>query len=125
MADNPPGRWLTISEAAHHFMISERTLRRRIERGELPTQKEGGRVLVMVYDSPADKGGQADTAPAESAKVAELAAEVRRLSDLLSQVEGERDRLYNLLAAAAQQKLIEAQAESNLDSHRPWWKFWK
>lgn len=127
MADNPPGHWLTISEAAHYFRISERTLRRRIAAGQLPTQKEGGRVLVMVYDSPADKGGQADTAPAVSAKLAELEAEVRRLSDLLSQVEGERDYLRQALAAAMSKiPAIEAGAESKPDpERRPWWKFWK
>lgn len=107
MADIPPGRWVTLSDAAHFFKVSERTIRRRISAGQLRTEHTGGRVLVLIYDTQVDKGGQADTAPATSAKVTELAAEVRRLSDLLARAEaqtdevrGERDFLRQALAAA-------------------------
>lgn len=129
MADNEPGKWVTLSEAAHYFKVSERTLRRRIARGELRTERDGGRVLVLVYglaDNEADTPATSDT----SAELDKLAAEVRRLSDLLSQVEGERDFLRSALATAMQneQRLIEAgQAAPERDAGplarlRRWWR---
>lgn len=122
--DDFPGRWITISEAVSHFRVSERTIRRRIAAGQLPTKHEGGRVLIYLYDTPPDKG---QAAAADLAELACLQAEVRRLSDLLSRADEERDYLRQALAAALSKiPAIEARTGDDPESKpgRPWWKFW-
>lgn len=143
--DDFPGRWITVTEAIGIFGVSERTIRRRIATGLLPIKHESGRVLIYLYDTPPDNR---QAAP-EGGKVAgerltELQAENRRLSDLLAQVEGERDFLRSALATSMQneQRLIEAgdvatastlrsetqasQAEADLPQGktRRWWWPW-
>ncbi len=131
--DDFPGKWITISEAVSYFRVSERTIRRRIATGLLPTKHEGGRVLIYLYDTEPDKSN----APASDvAELVRLQAEVRRLSDLLSQAEGERDYLRQALAAALSKiPQIEAQVSSQPGASDPepdrgeskarWWEFWK
>jgi hypothetical protein len=133
--DDFPGRWITVTEAIGIFGVSERTIRRRIATCLLPTKHEGGRVLIYLYDTTPEES----QAGAGNVAEANLEAEVRRLTGLLSQVENERDYLRQALEReqavnmANTQKLIEAQAsqpgagdpESKLDSRRRWWEFWK
>lgn len=94
--DDFPGRWITVTEAIGIFGVSERTIRRRIATGLLPTKHEGNRVLIYLYD----KSPEESQAAPGSMSGDNLEAEVRRLTGLLSQVESERDFLRQALAAA-------------------------
>lgn len=125
--DDFPGRWITVTEAIGIFGVSERTIRRRIATGLLPTKHEGNRVLIYLYDTAPDEG----QAGAGNVSGGNLEAEVRRLTGILSQVEGERDYLRQALAAAmskipaieASSQPAAADPESKTPA-RPWWKFW-
>lgn len=120
----PPDQWVTISEAVGLLSLSERTIRRYIADGSLPNRRERGRLLVNLADilerEPVTSG------PPESPGITGKAdqdclAEVRRLSDLLEEVRGERDYLRQL-HAMSQAKLIEA---TNPTPARPrWWWPW-
>ena len=39
-------RWLTVREAASYLGVSERAVRARIERGRIPTRRQGRSVLI-------------------------------------------------------------------------------
>ena len=41
-------RWIRVKEAALRLNVSERTVRRRFERGEIPTRKKGSRREVLL-----------------------------------------------------------------------------
>lgn len=46
LASRERGRWLTVKAAAEYLGLSEKSIRRRIERGEIAVTRQGRRVLV-------------------------------------------------------------------------------
>jgi hypothetical protein len=150
--DIPEGsRWLTMADAAHHFRISERTLRRRIEAGQWRTHRDGGRVLVLVHnlaDTVADKSATAATSDTGTAEADKWWAEVEKWRTLAEEREKTirelwdalaREQVANMANAANVQKLIEGekgpslqageadadQGRLELGKRRRWWEFWK
>jgi len=109
-------RWVTISEATSLLGKSDRTIRRYVSDGSMPSRKKGGRVYVNVLGFPIVEP-EPDTESEFDIK--ELKAEVDRLRALLKEVSGERDYLRQLVAVTfTEQKRLEP-------GRRPWWQFWK
>jgi len=72
MMTNPSGQvWRSIDEAAAALGVCERTVRRRVERGEFTVQRVGGRVLV-------DIGGGAVPSVALASEARAVAEDARR-----------------------------------------------
>jgi excisionase family DNA binding protein len=61
--DEPPGRRLTVAQAADVLGISDDAVRSRIKRGTLRAVRESGRVFVVL----ADKTGSTTRCPSASA----------------------------------------------------------
>jgi len=119
-----PGAWLPIPTAAHALGVGERTIRRRIERGQLARRAhQDGHVEVRVPRAgtpgpsvaEADGDGQeralalaerytelvaAQTAPLV-ARVEELARENGQLAERVRQLEAERDAARHVSANMA------------------------
>lgn len=62
--------FVTLAEAAAHLDISERTIRRRIDSGELQSRKEGSKLMVYLPDA-AKTGQSVDTIGTEVDKLKE------------------------------------------------------
>ena len=112
--DGAPGSWLPIATAAHALGVGERTIRRRIERGQLKRRAhQDGHVEVWVPEGAADRASaeMADTDGQERAlvlverytelaaahtaplvaRIEELARENGHLAERVRQLEAERE----------------------------------
>lgn len=121
-ATRPPDKWVTISEAVGLLSLSERTIRRYVADGSLSSRRERGRLWVNLADIlPAlpEMPGTPDTPGITGKADQDCQAEVRRLSDLLEEVRGERDYLRQL-HAMSQAKLIEATASESKPRRWRW-----
>lgn len=128
-AGNEP-KAVTVAQAATQTGLTEKAIRRRIERGQLRTVKRAGRVLVLAVDlldldGGPERGtsghGEPNVAPGG---VAEFVAATLRLSERVEELarakgeleakagaaEAERDQLRKALEDA-QAQLIEVRAE--------------
>lgn len=136
------GAWLPLRPALAHLGIAERTLYRRIDRGELRTQKDGPRLLVwcagaepIEADATPDRQivahAPADVALALYQRVEELAA--ARQVPLLARID-EKDatireqaeeigRLRERLEAAERVADV-APVSLPEPERRSWWKRW-
>jgi hypothetical protein len=54
-ATETPAKWVSVAEAAAARRCSIRTVKRWIETGEVESRKEGGRRLVLLLDSSAER----------------------------------------------------------------------
>lgn len=99
MADTgPPERWVTIPQAAALLDKTERTIRRWVTDGDIPSQHVGRRLMVDVGARVAP-----ETDPATLQKQVDLLrADVTHLQTLVDQLTGERDYLRSALAGALQ-----------------------
>jgi len=99
--------WVSISEAAIALGISERTVSRRIKKGELLTRKEGRTTLVNI-----------DSSLLFSDKDNPLSATVSHLQEMIEHMKDEIAYLRN--AHAASLHLLESKNERR----KTWWKLW-
>jgi len=106
--------WVSISEAAGVLSVSERTVRRRIDRGELESKRDGRRLLVNVAGV---VSSEVDTVT----EITRLRAEVDKLAALVDNLTGERDYLRSALASALQLQTRAIEAPKD----RQWWQFWR
>lgn len=120
--------WVSVSEAVGKLGKSERTIRRWITRGRLPS-RDGvdGLEVDIAGKLPLDdrpESGESQAPPDLAGQVAELQAEVRHLQAMLEAVTGERDYLRQAHAAAlgTQRLLVE---NASAARSRPWWRFWE
>lgn len=119
------GAWLPLRAALAHLGIAERTLYRRIDRGELRTQKNGPRLEIWCAGAePVLADAMPATRPQDERSVA--LAVVEQYGALIQRIEAlaaENGQLRTQLEAA--QKLA-AEASASLpapDTARPpWWK---
>jgi predicted RNase H-like nuclease (RuvC/YqgF family) len=124
-------KWVKVSKAAVLLGVSERTVWRRVKRGELAIDRSVTPHLVNVSDTVSDnvtdKGVTLSDKVSEVSeleervegleaelqewrlKAEELSREVKRLEELLSEVRSERDYLRSANAAAlsTSQRLLE------------------
>ena len=78
----PAGRWLSIQEAARHLSVSERTIYRRADRGQLRRRShQDGHVEVWV---PPTAGGDMSDAASDIDSQARALALVDRLGEAVS-----------------------------------------
>ena len=103
-------QWLTVNDAADALGVTERTVRRRMSKGQVEYEKRSGRIYVKVsverVESPDDV-------------IYRLKLEIEKLESLLEAANSERDYLRSMLAMniSKDQKQIEARSY--------WWQFWK
>ena len=115
-------RWVTVSDAARHFGVTERTIYRRIQSGKLTARTDGSQTLVMVETDDIDPASDDDSRASQ--------AEIALLQELLQEARNERDYLRQALAAALS-KIPQIEARSDVESspdqpqRRPWWWPWK
>ena len=105
-----PGRRLTVAQAADQLGISVDAMRARVKRGTVATEREGGRVYVLL-DTDQDTDQDAPRAGESNALISQLRGEIAYLRD-------ESRRKDELLAAALSRipSAIEAPQESSEDS---------
>jgi|SRR5829696_1360331 len=101
-----PGRRLTVAQAADQLGISVDAMRARVKRGTVATEREGGRVYVLL-DIAQDAAQDAAGAGESNALISQLRDEVAYLRD-------ENRRKDELLAAALSRipPAIEAPSEA-------------
>jgi len=135
------GRRLTVPDAAAELGTTVEGVRSRIKRGTLRTERESGRVFVLVEDRPdADPQRPGADQTADRALVDELKDRVAFLERELETRTEENRRKDHLLAAALEripaiepQESPETPAEPQSDTYtppesqepvepRPWWR---
>jgi hypothetical protein len=96
------GRWLTIQEAARHLSVSERTIFRRAERGQLRRRSRvDGHVEVWVPLTP-DDGVSRQSADADGQERALILVErvgeavSRQVAPLVAELSAGRERIAEL-----------------------------
>jgi hypothetical protein len=92
-----------VPEAADRLGLSLDAVRSRIKRGTLPTEREDGRVYVLVGDVGGDQGATdqaTDQPPNQGELVAELREQVSYLRDQLRREQDAHAEARRLLAGA-------------------------
>lgn len=105
MSDIDNLRWVTITQAVGEIQKTERTIRRWVTIGKIPSRREGRKLFVGL---PAiEKVEQAEPEPLQDTET--LKARLDAQQALIEQLTGERDYLRQILAASVtQQKLIQS-----------------
>lgn len=113
-------KMLSARQAARLLNVSERTVRKRIQSGEIPAVKKNGtwQIPLEVLETmrpPTDSVPESSTSPSTEALKARLdavtqerdrlVAEINRLHERLSHLEAQNERLTMLLAAAQAQEV--------------------
>jgi hypothetical protein len=133
---------LTVHDAARKLGVSEDAVRMRIKRGKLSSDKEGGRLYVLLDDEPTTE----PTTDRTDELIEELRGRVQSLEDQLGQ-ERDANRENRRIIAALTSRIpaIEAPSDeresretveeeperaeprsgtvgSQEGAHRPWWR---
>ena len=113
---------MSIQDAAKHFNVSDRTIRRWIKSGRLYAQLINGKYCV---DIELTNHLTSDLTDDNVELVDQLRSEVERMAKLLERKDEQTDHLQQLLAVS--QKSIQQLTEQNQllledQRHRPWWK---
>lgn len=141
--DTPSDRLrLTVPEAAEAIGISPEAVRNRLSRGTLDSEKEGGRVYVLLdRDTPrSNTGTPNDTSPDTSTLVEALQRQITTLEEQLKEA-NEANRENRRIIAGLVQRIpeLEAAQESpgpdpeaeeparsqeapETATRRPWWQ---
>jgi len=128
LADNSDTQWLTIAEAATRLGVSDRTIRRRIDKEEYETKLENGLRYVCIDSRMSIPSDNIDReAPS---LIRQLRSEIDHLR---KQNEALLEQISDMQEAAQQQNAIAMQLTRQLDQdqrlleyHRePWWKRWR
>lgn len=132
-----PETWLPIPEAAKYARLTQKALRRRIERGTVVSQRwEDGRRYVLlssvekdVPSPPRPAGEPRDQSPEWSigevlARLEALAAENGKLRALTEVAESTEQRLTAELVET-RAALREAQAQLAVLEVQPRWRWWQ
>ena len=129
MSDKLSDNWYTIAEAVGIFGVSDRTIRRRIGKGEIKTKLEGRTRYVFIDNA-------SSTLPDDVSSIA-LIEQLRgendhlrqQVNDLQAQLKEERTRADE--ARERQDTLMLQltrqleQSQRLLDYHQaPWWRRW-
>ena len=85
---------MTVSQAAYHFDVSERTIRRWIESGKLTASREDGQWTINSADIPADK------TPSHADIVSTLKQQISVKDEQISQLQSALDQSQQLQALA-------------------------
>lgn len=97
---------MSIKEAAVHFGVVERTIERRIKKGELDASKVNGRWVVEVAidndPTPVPTPSSSDNTPS-MAELQQLRSEVKHLRSLITGKDTQIDQLHKLLAKSTNQ----------------------
>ena len=100
----PPGRRLTVSEAADQLGVSVEAVRGRIKRGTIAHERDGGRVFVILdadqTSAGHDQGGDQSTDQARPVELVEVLRD--QLSYIREQLEQEREARRRADAIIAQ-----------------------
>ena len=102
---------MTVSQAAYHFDVSERTIRRWIESGKLTASREDGQWTINSADIPADK------TPSHADIVSTLKQQISVKDEQISQLQSALDQSQQLQAFS--QKTMESQRLQLEESQRP------
>ena len=127
--DTNGGQWVTVAFAAETLSKSERTIRRWVADGKIPTDRTTPAILVDIagHMPPADvpKPEGDTTTPDVAGEVAALQAEIERLREALETCQAERDRLWQSLDNAQAIALALTPKQNLLtegERRRPWWR---
>lgn len=112
-------KWVTMAEACQILGVSQRTLHRRITRGEIPSKKEGKRRLVLIDDSQIiDISSQL----AETVLMEQLHKENELLRQQLERYEERSQRQDTIILQLTRQL---EQSQRLLEYHKePFWRRW-
>ena len=130
--DTTETRWVTVAVAAEALGKSERTIRRWVASGKLPTDRTTPAILVDIAGHMPPRGvpkPEGDTTmPDVAGEVAALRAEIERLREALDTCQAERDRLWQsldnaqaiALALIGEQRLLTERASGPRRWRWPW-----
>jgi len=118
------GKWVSLAAACQSINISESTLRRRIEQGQIESKLENGRRLVLI-----DPASQMTVTEADPALIEQLQGEVEYLRQELDRrnrqiedLEESRQRQDTIMLQLTRQL---EQSQRLLEHHRePFWRRW-
>ena len=101
---------MTVSQAAYHFDVSERTIRRWIESGKLTASREDGQWTINSADIPADK------TPSHADIVSTLKQQISVKDEQISQLQSALDQSQQLQALAESRHQAEHQQLAEMRS---------
>ena len=101
---------MTVSQAAYHFDVSERTIRRWIESGKLTASREDGQWIINSADTPADK------TPSHADIVSTLKQQISVKDEQISQLQSALDQSQQLQALAESRHQAEHQQLAEMKS---------
>ena len=99
---------MTVSHAAYHFDVSERTIRRWIESDKLTASREDGQWIINSADIPADK------TPSHADIVSTLKQQLSVKDEQISQLQSALDQSQKLQALAESRHQAEHQQLSEI-----------
>lgn len=89
-------KWQTVADACHILGVSQRTLYRRIKKGEIESKLESGRRLVLIDDSQVTDSVASVADMADTALLEQVKSENEHLRDqvtgLQEELKAERER---------------------------------
>ena len=101
---------MTVSQAAYHFDVSERTIRRWIESSKLTASREDGQSIINSADIPADK------TPSHADIVSTLKQHISVKDEQISQLQSALDQSQQLQALAESRHQAEHQQLAEMKS---------
>ena len=124
-------QWVTIEDAQKLLGVSQRTVYRWIDKGQLASQKRGSKTYVAI-DTSQISAESAEIDKELADKLARLEIELNAKNDYIEHLEGEVDYLRNAHAASLSanqslQKLIESRNQEDAERQKKgkWWRFWQ
>jgi hypothetical protein len=112
--------WLTVVEAAHATGKSERTIRRWMAGGKVT--RSGALVGLPATSAIPDMTATGEVAEVpDTPDMAQLRAELDKVTALLTEVTGERDYLRQAHAAALT-RIPQLPEKAESLTPRPWWR---
>ncbi len=115
----PSGRRLTVDEAARALGLSVDAIRKRVQRGTIPHEKDGAGRVRIILDSPDDNSTLRDERPDTTGRdelVEELRDRVRALERRLDEEQEARRRTDTILAQLARANEEQARTIRELEA---------
>ncbi len=88
--DAMANKWQTVADACHTLGISQRTLYRRIKKGEIQSKLESGRRLILIDDSQVTDSVASVADMADAALLQQIKSENEHLRDQVKALQEER-----------------------------------
>ena len=111
-------QWVTLQQAAATLGVSESTIRRRRDAGELQSKQENGRYLIMVDATVTPNSAR--ITPADAIVIKELRQQLtdknQQIEDLKAQLVTKDQQIDKLQQALDQEQQLHAASQKTIES---------